>query len=163
VAQPPAATPMIATAMINTNRGSETDSAGSVALNGSNDTATKCRLATANTRKIKLSGTTIRADRNFRMTIARVDRDRPPNPPSSRPRVGASDSELSGTRLGVIAVQTLAHLLARFEKRDALLIDRHMCAGPRIAAGACRAVFHGECTETAQLDAVAARKCCDDL
>ena len=56
VAQPPATTPGIATAMIRTNSGSETAIAGSVELNGSNDTVTKCRLATANTMKIRPSG-----------------------------------------------------------------------------------------------------------
>ena len=71
---PPATTPRIATAMMRTNSGSETASAGSVELKGSNDTVTKCRLATAKTMKIRPSGMTTSAVKNFRMTISRSDR-----------------------------------------------------------------------------------------
>ena len=42
-------------------------------LNGSNDTVTRCRLATANTTKIRPSGISTRAVKNFRMTLSRVD------------------------------------------------------------------------------------------
>ena len=53
---PPATTPAIATAMMTTNSGSVTPTDGSLELNGSNDTVTRCRLATANTTKIRPSG-----------------------------------------------------------------------------------------------------------
>ena len=65
--------PMIATAMMTTNSGSVTATDGSVELNGSNDTVTRWRLATAKTMKIRPSGISTRAVRNFRMTISRVD------------------------------------------------------------------------------------------
>src|ERR1700730_13632235 len=55
-------------AMINTNSGSETERAGSAELKGSNDTVTKCRFATANTKKINANGMTIKAVRNFRIS-----------------------------------------------------------------------------------------------
>ena len=63
----------------------------------------------------------------------------------------------------MVAVQPLAHFLARFEERDALLVDGHMGAGARIAPCARRAVLYRKSTETAQLDAVTARKGRDDL
>ncbi|MGY4499808.1 hypothetical protein ACVWYH_003739 [Bradyrhizobium sp. GM24.11] len=63
----------------------------------------------------------------------------------------------------MIAIQPLAHFLAGLEERNALLIDRDMGAGARIAAGARGAVLHRESTEAAQLDAVAARECRYDL
>ncbi len=69
VATPPATTPRIAIRMSSTNSGSETDSAGSAELKGSNDTVTKCRLATANTTNSRPSGITISAVRNFRITL----------------------------------------------------------------------------------------------
>ena len=76
VAMPPATTPRIATAMMTTNSGSVTAIDGSAELNGSNDTVTRCRLATAKTMKIRPSGITTSAVRNFRMTISRVTGDR---------------------------------------------------------------------------------------
>src|ERR1700689_2775788 len=60
-------------------------------------------------------------------------------------------------------IEPLAHLLAGLEERHALLIDGNMGAGARIAAGARRALLHGERTEAAQLHAVAARHRRDDL
>jgi hypothetical protein len=45
---------------------------------------------------------------------------------SNRIRAGFADVDLS--------VQTLAHILASLENRDALLINRYMHAGARIAA-----------------------------
>ena len=66
-------TPRIAIAMISTNSGSETERVGLAELKGSNDTVTKCRLATAKMMKISASGMTNRAVKNFRMTITRVD------------------------------------------------------------------------------------------
>ena len=71
----------------------------------------------------------------------------------------------SGAGFGsaVVAVQPFAHFLAGLEKRHALLIDRHMRAGARIAAGAGGAMLDRECAEAAQLDPVAARKSGDDF
>src|SRR4029453_1591615 len=69
----------------------------------------------------------------------------------------------AGLGCPVVAVQTLAHLLARLEKRDALLIDRHMRAGARIAAGAGGGALHRKRPESTQLDPVAARQRGDDL
>jgi len=64
---------------------------------------------------------------------------------------------------GIIAVKPLAHFLARLEERDALLIDRHMGAGTRIASGAGGAMLDRERAEAAQLDTVAARERSNDL
>ena len=58
----------------------------------------------------------------------------------------------------MVAVQPLAHFLARLEERDALLIDGHMGAGARIATGTRGTVLHGEGTKAAQLDPIAARE-----
>ena len=63
----------------------------------------------------------------------------------------------------MVAIQPLTHFLAGLEERNALLVDRDMSAGARIATGACGAVLHRESTEAAQLDAVSARKCRYDL
>ena len=68
---PPAATPKIATAMITTNSGIVTATDGLTELNGSNDTVTKWRLATAKTTKRMPKGMTTSAEKNFRMTISR--------------------------------------------------------------------------------------------
>src|SRR3954470_20344590 len=100
------------------------------------------------------------------MTISRVDGGRrarilqkhalgldPKRLPVLRARLGCP----------VVAVQTLAHFLARLEKRDALLIDRHMRAGARIAAGASGTMLHRKRTESAELDPVAPRQRRDDL
>src|SRR4051794_22016513 len=75
------------------------------------------------------------------------------------------DQKSSGAGIGSsdFAVQPLAHFLARLEKRDALLIDRHMRAGARIAAGTRRTMLDRERTETAQLDPVAASQGRNDL
>ena len=67
VAAPPATTPRIATTIMTTNSGIVTPTDGSRVLNGSNDTVTKCRLATAKTTNSRPSGITIRAVKNFRM------------------------------------------------------------------------------------------------
>src|SRR5258707_7175642 len=69
----------------------------------------------------------------------------------------------AGLGCPVVAVQALAHFLARLEKRDALLIDRHMRAGALIAAGAGGTMLHRKRTESAQLDPVAARQRGDNL
>ena len=63
----------------------------------------------------------------------------------------------------MVAIQPLAHFLAGLEERNALLVDRDMSAGARIATGACWAVLHRESAEAAQLDAVSARECRYDL
>src|SRR6202022_4498906 len=68
VAVPPAATPAIAAAMMTTNSGSVIANDGSLELNGSNDTVTRWRLATAKTTKIRPSGISTTAVRNLRMT-----------------------------------------------------------------------------------------------
>src|SRR3979411_2150951 len=69
----------------------------------------------------------------------------------------------AGVGSSAFAVQPFTHFLAGLEKRDTLLIARHMRAGARIAAGAVRTVLHRERAETAQLDPVAARQGGDDL
>ncbi|MET4802022.1 hypothetical protein ABIA96_004605 [Bradyrhizobium sp. LB11.1] len=66
-------------------------------------------------------------------------------------------------RIRMIAVQPLAHFLAGLEERNALLIDGDMGAGARIATSARGAMLDRESAEAAQLDAISARECCDDL
>src|ERR1700720_2485270 len=66
-------------------------------------------------------------------------------------------------RLGVRAVEPLAHFLAGLEERHRLLLHRDLRAGARIAAGAGRTVLDREGAEAAQLDPVAARHRRDDL
>src|SRR3954447_21403909 len=63
----------------------------------------------------------------------------------------------------MVAIQPFAHFLAGLEERNALLIDRHMGAGARIAPCACRAMLDREGTEAAQLDAITARESRYDL
>src|ERR1700756_5787582 len=82
---------------------------------------------------------------------------------NTAPIVGPRNALRAGFRRDAVAVQTLAHLLARLEKRNALLVDRHMRAGARIAAGPGGTMFHRESAETTQLDPVAARQSCDDF
>src|ERR1700728_4297361 len=60
-------------------------------------------------------------------------------------------------------IEPLAHLLAGLEERHAFLFDGDMGAGARITPGARRALLHGERTEAAQFNAVAARHRRDDL
>src|SRR5688500_16791610 len=69
----------------------------------------------------------------------------------------------AGLGRAVLAVQPLAHFLAGLEERDALLVDRNMGAGARIAACTRRTMLDRESTESAQLDTIAARKRGDDL
>src|SRR5882724_3719957 len=141
VAEPPATTPVIAAAMMTTNSGSLTATDGSVELNGSNDTVTRWRLATAKMMKIRPSGISTSAVKNFRMTISLVLGDcrarRAPTRSRSYDR-NTRDRNVLGTGVGrpAFAVQAFAHFLAGLEKRHALLVDRHMRAGARIAAGA---------------------------
>src|SRR3954447_21030594 len=168
--------------MIRANSGSDAESAGSTVLKGSNDTVTKCRFATAKTMRIRPSGRTIRTLRNFRMRIARVDRNYRPDlnircrePAANCGRIsdqlhGASrnmhsaqmphgnptPASRSGFRM--VAVQPLPHFLAGLEERDGLLVDRHVGTGARIASGPRRAVLDGERPETTQLHPVAARQ-----
>src|SRR5262249_21132197 len=98
---------------------------------------------------------------NFRMRSARFET--PSGRAHTHARGRASTNTKSLGALGIIAVEPLAHFLAGLEERDALLIDRHMGAGARIAPGACGAMLDRECTKTAQLHAVAARQGSDDL
>src|SRR5262245_22196710 len=60
-------------------------------------------------------------------------------------------------------VEPLAHFLAGLEERHRLLLHRDVGAGARVASGPGRAILHGEGSEAAQLDAVAARHRGDDL
>src|SRR6202012_1379871 len=69
----------------------------------------------------------------------------------------------AGFRRGGVAFQPLAHFLAGLEKRNTLLIDRHMRAGARIAAGAGGAMLDRERTESTKFDPVAARQGSDDF
>src|SRR5579863_2803200 len=86
VAAPPASTPSTATAMMTTKSGSVTPSAGSVELKGSNDTVTRCRLATAKTTKTRPSGIKTTMLRNLRMTLSRSSGERDQlQPPASTP------------------------------------------------------------------------------
>src|SRR3954454_7031423 len=152
---PPAATPRMATEMITTNSGIDTAIAGSVELKGSNDTVTKWRLATAKTMKMRPKGMTTSAVKNFRMTIARSDRERRTTGPQHGYKIVKSKKRLrAGLGRAVLAIQPLAHFLAGLEERHALLVDRHMCAGAWIASGTCRAMLHGECAKAAQFDPV---------
>ena len=66
-------------------------------------------------------------------------------------------------RCAIVAIKPLTHFLAGLEKRDALLIDRDMLPGARIAACARGPVLDRECTKTSELDAIAARKRGDNL
>ena len=63
----------------------------------------------------------------------------------------------------MVAIQPLTHFLAGLEERNALLVDRNMGAGAWIATSARGAVLHRESAEAAQLDAVSARECRNDL
>ena len=56
--------------MISTNSGSDTDAAGRSALNGSSDSVTICRLATAKAMMITASGTRMSAATILRITLA---------------------------------------------------------------------------------------------
>src|SRR3954471_21709250 len=137
----------MATRIMSTNSGMAVATDGSRALNGSNDTVTKCRLATAKTTNSSPKGITISAVKNFRMAYSRrVERTRPVS--GAGVRVGR----------GGFAVQPLAHFLPRLEKRHALLIDRHVRPGARIAPRARGPMLDRERAETAQFDPIAARQ-----
>src|SRR5438477_11803564 len=62
-----------------------------------------------------------------------------------------------------VAIEPLAHFLTGLEERHALLVDRHVFTGARIATGARWAILHGKCAEAAQFDAIAACQRGDDL
>src|SRR6267142_433669 len=118
--------------------------------------------------KSRPKGITTRAVKNFRMTISRLDGDRRAKVPNQGTRHTATDQQTvkKALRDGLrpaVAVQPLAHFLARLEERDALLVCRDMRAGARIATCARGAMLDRESAETAQLDTVAARQCRDDL
>src|SRR4029079_7059005 len=97
-------------------------------------------------------------------TISRRDGERQAGNPATRLHLVKPEARLCAS-LGraVLAVQPLTHFLARLEERHALLVDRHMGAGTRIAARARRAMLDRKSTEAAQLDTVAARQGSDDL
>src|SRR5471030_2210463 len=101
--------------------------------------------------KIRPSGISTRPVKNFRMTISRIDGD------------WRARSNRSGAGVRCVAVQTFTHFLAGLEKRHALLVDRHMRAGARIAAGTGGTMLDRKCAETAQLDPVATRQGRDDF
>src|ERR1700722_20746786 len=69
----------------------------------------------------------------------------------------------AGVRCVAVAVQAFTHFLAGLEKRHALLVDRYMRAGARIASRSRRAMFYRKRAETAQLDPIASRERRDDL
>jgi len=69
----------------------------------------------------------------------------------------------AGLGSAFVAIEPFAHFLAGLEKRHALLINRNMCTGARIAAGAGRAMLDRKCAEAAELDPVAARESSDDF
>src|SRR5712691_10791351 len=133
-ATPPTTTPPITSSRISANRGSERAKAGCAWSNGSNETVTVWRFATAKVTTTIASGTRISA-----VTILRI--------------------MVSGDG----AIEPLAHFLAGLEERHRFLLHRDMGAGARIAAGAGRTVLDGESAEAAQLDAVAAGHGRDDL
>ena len=83
--------------------------------------------------------------------------------PATRLPVKARNALRASLVRTVVAVQPLTHFLAGLEERDALLIDRHMGAGARVAAGTGRTVLDRESPETAELDTVAARQRSYDL
>src|SRR5664279_2133999 len=76
-------------------------------------------------------------------------------------RCNRTSASRSGLRM--VSVQPFPHFLARLEERDALLVDRHVRTGARIASGPRRAVLDGERAETTQLHPVAARQRRHDL
>jgi hypothetical protein len=51
------------------NSGNVTENDGSFVMKGSNETVTKCRLATAKVTRIRPNGITISAVRNFRISL----------------------------------------------------------------------------------------------
>src|SRR3954468_19062717 len=122
---------------------------------------------------------TTNAVMNFRMTNSRKGRDRGPSPAGSRsatrlPGVRTDPNQLragfarqttlcAGVGRTAVTVQPFAHFLAGLEERHTLLIDRHMGAGARIAAGPGRTMLDRERAETAQLDPIAARQGRHDL
>src|SRR5215470_14404911 len=110
---PPTSTPTISVMRSNRKSGTRMVSAGALEENGSSETATLARFATANITIRMASGMRMTAAMNLRIMAPREWRSAP-----SRP------------------VETLAHFLAGLEERHALLIDRYVGAGARIAAGA---------------------------
>src|SRR4051794_13143900 len=71
--------------------------------------------------------------------------------------------EASSLRRRLVAVEPLAHLLAGLEERHALLVDRDMRAGARVAAGACRSALYRKGAKAAQLHPIALRQRADDF
>src|SRR3954451_2317452 len=156
----------MATTIRTTKRGRVTAIDGSAELNGSKETVTECRLATANTTKIRPSGINSIAVKNLRifplalLETGGVRSERALLRPTWRAKEIASGS---GFGSFVLAVQPLTHFLPGLEKRDALLVDWHMGPGARITAGAGRAVLDRERAEATKLNAVAAGQGRHDL
>src|ERR1700759_3838073 len=146
--------------MISANSGIDTAMDGLAELNGSNDTVTKCRFATANTTKISASGITIKAVKNFRMNFSsRIDEALR----AQRGRRLCAPRVRSCAGFGVLAVQPFAHFLAGLEERHALLVDGNVGASARVAARARGPMLDRESAKTAQFDAIAARQRSHDL
>src|SRR5882672_1070442 len=124
---------------------------GGCAPNGSKPISTGARFATANMAMSNASGTRIST-----RTMLRIMR-----PLCSHTGL-VTPSRYPGTTARLF-IQPLAHFLAGLEERHRLLVDRHMRAGARIAAGAGRAMLDREGPEAAQLDAVATRERGRDL
>src|SRR5262249_46319543 len=120
------------------NSGTAKVKAGCAGSDGSNETTTVWRFATAKATSTIASGTRINAVTSLRSIVL----------------IKASSDQ---------AVEPLAHFLAGLEERHRLLLHRHVGAGPGVAPGAGRAVLDRESAEAAQLDAIAARHRRDDL
>src|SRR5262249_15786424 len=134
VARPPAITPRIATTMMSMNSGIDLESTGSAELKGSNETVTECRFATAKVTRIRNTRMATRMPKNLRMTrLAWIET-------TGGGRLLAAQNLRAG--LGIVAVQPLAHFLAGLEERNALLIDRNMGAGTRVAPGTRWTMLH---------------------
>src|SRR5262245_63476523 len=157
VAMPPARTPSMATAMITTNSGRVTATVGVAELKGSKETVTKWRLATAKMMKKMPRGMMTTAEKNFRTTISRRNQGRRPGPATAALQAERPLEKRLIAGVHGLAVQPLAHFFAGLEERYALLVDRHMRAGARIAPGTRRTVLDREGAKAAQLDPVAAR------
>src|ERR1700728_654359 len=172
-ATPPISTPIMSKRIISANSGKVTAAAGSFPPNGSSETVTICRLATANAMMMTASGT-----RMIAATILRsngLDLRYPASAvqdPEAAFQPGQADftsvppalcRRNGRTSARARVVKPLAHFLARLEERHALLIDGDMGAGARIAAGTRRTPFHRERAEAAELHAVTACHRRDDL
>src|SRR4029079_2768826 len=121
-------------ANITRKSGAEKASAEFSPENGSKETMTDERFATANRTRLAPSGTRMTQNRSLRM----------------RDPVTAGSAARN--------VQAVAHFLAGLEIRHDLFGNLHLCAGARVAADARGARCHRKRTEAAELDAIAARE-----